>query len=67
MLFFQWNDPFFEDHGIYHQYNLLVFDADGNYHPELSGTSNAFVTTEAYQQTGNLLLGTTYQIAITKS
>jgi hypothetical protein len=67
MLFFQWDDPFFEDHGITTNYNFLVFDADGNYHPELSGTSNAFVTTEAYQQTGNLSLGTTYQIAITKS
>ena len=67
MFFFQWDDPFFEDHGITTNYNLLVFDADGNYHPELSGTSNAFVTTEAYQQTGNLTLGTTYQIAITES
>jgi hypothetical protein len=67
MFFFQWDDPFFEDHGITTNYNFLVFDADGNYHPELSGTSNAFVTTEAYQQTGNLSLGTTYQIAITTS
>lgn len=67
MLFLQWDDPFFEDHGITTDYNFLVFDADGNYHPELSGTSNAFATTEAYQQTGNLSLGTTYQIAITKS
>ncbi len=67
MLFFQWDDPFFEDHGITTDYNFLVFDADGNYHPELSGTSNTFVTQEAYQQTGNLSLGETYQIAITKS
>ncbi|HXM04225.1 MAG TPA: hypothetical protein VN939_16565 [Chthoniobacterales bacterium] len=67
MLFFQWDDPFFEDHGITNNYNFLVFDADGNYHPELSGTSNAFTTIEPYQQTGNLSLGTTYQIAITKS
>ena len=67
MLFFQWDDPFFEDHGITTDFNFLVFDADGNYHPELSGTSNTFVTQEAYQQTGNLSLGTTYQIAITKS
>lgn len=67
MLFLQWDDPFFEDHGITTDYNFLVFDAAGNYQPELSGTSNAFKTTEAYQQTGNLSLGTTYQIAITKS
>ncbi|MBV9276303.1 MAG: S8 family serine peptidase, partial [Verrucomicrobia bacterium] len=67
MLFFQWDDPFFEDHGITTNYNFLVFDAAGNYHPELSGTSNTFVTQEAYQQTGTLFLGTTYQIAITKT
>jgi hypothetical protein len=66
-LFLQWDDPFFEDHGITTNFNILIFDADGNYHPELSGTSNAFVTTEAYQQTANLVLGTTYQIAITQS
>ena len=67
MLFFQWDDRFFEDHGITTDYNFLVFDDDGNYHPELSGTRNTFVTQEAYQQTGNLSLGETYQIAITKS
>jgi len=66
-LYLQWDDPFFEDHGITTNFNFLVFDADGNYHPELSGTSNAFNTTEAYQQTANLSLGTTYQIAITAS
>jgi hypothetical protein len=44
-----------------------VFDSAGNYHPELSGTSDAFSIQEAYQQTGNLLLGTTYQIAITRT
>ena len=67
MLFLQWDDPFFEDHGITTDFNFLVFDAAGNFHPELSGTNNTFVTTEAYQQTGNLSLGTTYQIAITRS
>jgi Subtilase family len=66
MLFLQWDDPFLEDHGITTNFNFLVFDADGNYHPELSGTTNNFVAQEAYQQTGNLSLGTTYQIAITK-
>ena len=64
----QWDDPFDEEHGITTNYNFLVFDADGNYHPELSGTTNTFVPTqEPYQQTGNLYLGTTYQIAITKT
>jgi Subtilase family len=60
-------------HGITTNFNILVFDQEGNYHPELSGTSNAFSIQEAYQQTGdmllgtNLVLGTTYQIAITRS
>jgi hypothetical protein len=65
--FLQWDDVFFADHGITTDFNILVFDRNGNYHPELSGTSNAFSIQEAYQQTGNLILGTTYQIAITRS
>jgi Subtilase family len=63
-LFLQWDDAFDEAHGITTNFNILVFDGAGNYHPELSGTSDAFSIQEAYQQTGNLLLGTTYQIAI---
>jgi hypothetical protein len=66
-LFLQWDDAFFEDHGITTDFNILIFDQDGNYHPELSGTSDAFSIEEAYQQTGNLLLGTSYQIAITQT
>jgi hypothetical protein len=66
-LFLQWDDPFFQDHGITANYNLLIFDQDGNYLSAVSGTSNAFSTLEAYQQTNNLFLGTNYQIAITKT
>jgi Subtilase family len=66
-LFLQWDDAFDEAHGITTNFNILVFDSAGNYHPELSGTSDAFSIQEAYQQTGNLLLGTTYQIAITRT
>jgi hypothetical protein len=70
-LFLQWDDAFDEAHGITTSFNILVFDSAGNYHPELSGTSDAFSIQEAYQQTGNLtsnlLLGTTYQIAITRT
>jgi hypothetical protein len=66
-LFLQWDDPFFQDHGITANYNLLIFDQDGNYLSAASGTSNAFSTLEAYQQTNNLFLGTNYQIAITKT
>ena len=65
-LFLQWDDAFDEAHGITTSFNFLVFDSAGNYHPELSGTSDAFSIEEAYQQTGNLVLGTSYQIAITR-
>ena len=67
MFFLQWDDAFFQDHGITTNFNILVFDKNGNYHPELSGTSDAFSILEAYQQTGNLVLGTTYQMAITRT
>jgi Subtilase family len=66
-LFLQWDDAFDQAHGITTSFNILVFDQAGNYHPELSGTSDAFSIQQAYQQTGNLLLGTTYQLAITKT
>lgn len=66
-LFLQWDDPFYQDHGITSNYNLLIFDQDGKYLSAVSGTSNAFSTLEAYQQTNNLFLGTNYQIAITKT
>jgi subtilase family protein len=66
-LFLQWDDAFDEAHGITTSFNILVFDSAGNYHPELSGTSDAFSIQEAYQQTGNLVLGTSYQIAITRT
>lgn len=66
-LFLQWDDAFDEAHGLTNSFNILVFDSAGNYHPELSGTSDAFSIQEAYQQTGNLVLGTSYQIAITRT
>jgi hypothetical protein len=66
-LFLQWDDAFDEAHGITTSFNILVFDSAGNYHPELSGTSDAFSIQEAYQQTNSLVLGTSYQIAITRT
>ena len=66
-VFLQWDDPFDEDHGITTNYNFLVFDAAGNYHPELSGTTNSFSVQQPFQGIGNLLLGVGYQIAITKT
>jgi hypothetical protein len=65
-LFLQWDDVFDQNHGITTSYNILVFDQDGNYLSDLSGTSDAFSIQEPYQQTGNLTLGTNYQIAIAK-
>jgi hypothetical protein len=66
-IFMQWDDPFDENNGITDDYNFLVFDQDGNYHPELSGTSNAFAVQQPIQAIGNLINNTTYQIAITES
>jgi hypothetical protein len=66
-IFLQWDDPFDEDHGITTNYNFLVFDADGNYLPELSGTTNSFAVQQPIQGIGYLSLGTVYQIAVTKT
>src|ERR1700747_2287186 len=65
-LFLQWDNAFDEADGITTNFNILVFDSAGNYHPELSGTSDAFSIQEAYQQTGNWLLRKTYHIASTR-
>ncbi|MBV8353129.1 MAG: hypothetical protein JOZ21_12730 [Verrucomicrobia bacterium] len=66
-LFLQWDDAFDLDHGITTDFNLLVFDQDGNFLPALSGTVDAFAMKEAYQQAVGLVNGPTYQIAITRS
>jgi hypothetical protein len=65
-LFLQWDDLFDQDNGITTDYNFLVFDADGNFLSAVSGTHNAFKTQQPFKFTGNLNLGTAYQIAITK-
>lgn len=66
-IFLQWDDPFDQDHGVTTNYNFLVFDQNGNYLPDLSGTTDAFSTQQPFQGIGNLDLGVVYQIAITKS
>ena len=66
-IFLQWDDLFDQDHGVTTSFNFLVFDSSGNYQPTLSSTSNAFVTQEPIQGIGYLDLGTSYQIAITRS
>lgn len=66
-LFLQWDDLFDQADGITADYNFLVFDADGNFLPELSGTRNAFKIQEPFKYTHALTLGTVYQIAFTKT
>ena len=66
-IFMQWDDPFDESNGVTNDYNFLVFDQAGNYHPELSGTTNAYSVQQPVQGIGYLLNNTTYQIAITES
>jgi hypothetical protein len=46
---FQWNDPFDKTNGVTTDYNILIFDEDGNYLAQYSGTSNNFSTQEAIE------------------
>jgi hypothetical protein len=66
-LFLQWDDLFDQDNGITTDYNFLVFDVDGNFLRAVSGTHNAFKTQQPFKHTGNLALGTVYQVASTKT
>jgi|tagenome__1003787_1003787.scaffolds.fasta_scaffold20987573_5 hypothetical protein len=72
---FQWNDPFDQTPappnfpGVTTDYNILVFDADGNYLSAVSGTSDNFSNQEAIEDI--LVENATdtdakYQIAITR-
>ena len=67
---FQWNDPFDQVNGVTTDYNILVFDAAGNYIPEFSGTADNTATQEAIEDimienpSGN---DTTFQIAISRA
>jgi Subtilase family len=66
-LFLQWDDLFDQEDGITADYNFLVFDANGNFLRDLSGTRNAFKTQQPFKYTHALTLGTVYQIAFTKT
>jgi Subtilase family len=43
---FQWNDPFDQPGGVTTDYNILIFDADGNYVANFSGTADNTATQE---------------------
>jgi len=43
---FQWNDPFDQVNGVTTDYNILVFDAAGNYIAQFSGTADNMATQE---------------------
>jgi hypothetical protein len=63
---FQWDDPFIPGK-ITANYNLLVFDADGQYRSDLSGIDDNFNTGEAIQEVDLPLKNnhdTTYQIVL---
>lgn len=45
----QWNDPFDKPGGVTTDYNLLIFDADGNFLASLSGTDDNTSTQEAIE------------------
>jgi hypothetical protein len=73
---FQWNDPFDQTPappdlpGVTTDYNILVFDADGNYLPDISGTADNFSTQEAIEDVLVENVGDTdlkYQIVVTRA
>jgi len=61
-LVLQWDDPF-NTGGVTTDYNLLVFDATGNYLSSISGKDNNFSTSEPVEIV-DLNPSTTYQLVI---
>jgi hypothetical protein len=59
---FQWDDPFLSG-SVTTDYNLLVFDQNGNYLAALSGTDNSFSTGEPLEIV-DLNPNTNYQLVI---
>jgi hypothetical protein len=67
----QWDDAFDLPNGVTTDFNLLVFDMDGNYLGGdgigLSGDNNNFQTKQPLEFAGYFLRGASYQIAITRT
>ena len=67
---FQWDDPFLPS-SVTARYSLLVFDADGNYLPELSGTDDSVLLGRPIQivdlDAGSDASKITYQFAIARA
>jgi hypothetical protein len=64
-LVFQWDDPF-NTGGVTTDYNLLVFDAAGNYLSSISGKDNNLATSEPVEIV-DLAANTTYQLVISRA
>lgn len=71
LLGMQWDDPFDLPNGVTTDFNLLVFDMDGNYlgggGVGFAGDNNNFQTQEPLEIAGYFLRGASYQIAITRT
>ena len=67
LLALQWDDPFDLANGLTTDFNLLVFDADGNFLTGLSGDTNNFQVQQPLEISGDLQGGVPYQIAITRT
>jgi hypothetical protein len=60
----QWDDPFDVNNGVTTDYNLLVFNANGTYNSNFSGTDNNFSTDEPIELLSPLASNTTYYFVI---
>ncbi len=67
---FQWNDPFDVVNGVTTDYNILIFDANGQFLNAFSGTANNFTTQEPIEDitaTNSTDNDAVYQIVITRA
>jgi hypothetical protein len=67
---FQWNDPFDVVNGVTTDYNILIFDANGQFLSSFSGTADNIATQEAIEDitaTNDSETDAVYQIVITRA